>query len=126
MGRLYGCHFHALTHPLQQWPFVAGVRQFFATSLDGTKVPYFQLSKKGMAYDGSNPTLFLAFVITLGIWDEHACYPRPMGSKGRMDLIRQCSPATFVLKYCRVVGTEMCRDMGTGSESIQRGTSRHE
>ena len=35
------------------------LRQFFATSLDGTKVPYFQLSKKGMACDGSNPTLIL-------------------------------------------------------------------
>jgi len=37
------------------------VQQFFATSLDGTKVPYFQLSKKGMAYDGSNPTLLYGY-----------------------------------------------------------------
>lgn len=34
-------------------------RQYFATSLDGTKVPYFQLSKEGIACDGSNPTLQL-------------------------------------------------------------------
>ncbi|CAK9107044.1 Uncharacterized peptidase y4nA [Durusdinium trenchii] len=37
------------------------VQQFFATSLDGTKVPYFQLSKKGMAYDGSNPALLYGY-----------------------------------------------------------------
>ena len=43
------------------------VQQFFATSLDGTKVPYFQLSKKGMAYDGSNPALFL------GTWLRSWC-----------------------------------------------------
>ena len=33
------------------------VQQFFATSLDGTKIPYFQLSKKDLACDGTNPTL---------------------------------------------------------------------
>jgi len=33
------------------------VAQYFATSKDGTKVPYFQVSRKGMKLDGSNPTL---------------------------------------------------------------------
>ncbi len=33
------------------------VQQFEATSKDGTKVPYFQVSKKGIALDGKNPTL---------------------------------------------------------------------
>ncbi len=33
------------------------VSQHFATSLDGTKVPYFQVSPKGMQLDGSNVTL---------------------------------------------------------------------
>ncbi|CAJ1439539.1 unnamed protein product [Effrenium voratum] len=37
------------------------VQQFFATSLDGTKVPYFQLSKKGMVCDGRNPTLLYGY-----------------------------------------------------------------
>jgi len=37
------------------------VQQFFATSLDGTKVPYFQLSKKGMKLDGSNVTLLYGY-----------------------------------------------------------------
>ncbi|OLP98478.1 putative peptidase y4nA [Symbiodinium microadriaticum] len=37
------------------------VQQFFATSLDGTKVPYFQLSKKDIAYDGKNPTLLYGY-----------------------------------------------------------------
>lgn len=32
------------------------VNQFFATSLDGTRVPYFQVSRKGLALDGKNPT----------------------------------------------------------------------
>jgi prolyl oligopeptidase len=33
------------------------VSQHFAASKDGTKVPYFQVSKKGMKLDGSNPTI---------------------------------------------------------------------
>ncbi|MFZ5446442.1 MAG: prolyl oligopeptidase family serine peptidase [Myxococcota bacterium] len=33
------------------------VSQFFATSKDGTKVPYFQVAKKGLALDGNTPTL---------------------------------------------------------------------
>lgn len=33
------------------------VTQHFATSKDGTKVPYFQVSKKGLTLDGSAPTL---------------------------------------------------------------------
>ncbi|CAL1157295.1 unnamed protein product [Cladocopium goreaui] len=37
------------------------VQQYFATSLDGTKVPYFQLSKEGIACDGSNPTLLYGY-----------------------------------------------------------------
>jgi prolyl oligopeptidase len=33
------------------------VSQHFATSKDGTKVPYFQISKKDLKLDGSNPTI---------------------------------------------------------------------
>jgi prolyl oligopeptidase len=33
------------------------VTQHFATSKDGTKVPYFQISKKGLVLDGKTPTL---------------------------------------------------------------------
>jgi len=33
------------------------VSQHFATSKDGTRVPYFQVSRKGMKLDGKNPTL---------------------------------------------------------------------
>jgi len=33
------------------------VEQHFATSKDGTKVPYFQLSRAGLALDGSHPTV---------------------------------------------------------------------
>jgi prolyl oligopeptidase len=33
------------------------IQQFEATSLDGTKIPYFQVSKKGLTLDGSNVTL---------------------------------------------------------------------
>jgi prolyl oligopeptidase len=32
-------------------------QQFFATSKDGTKVPYFVVHKKGLKFDGSHPTL---------------------------------------------------------------------
>ena len=35
--------------------------QFFATSTDGTKVPYFLVSKKAMALDGSTPTLLYGY-----------------------------------------------------------------
>lgn len=37
------------------------VQQFFAESSDGTKVPYFQISKKGLSLDGSNVTLLYGY-----------------------------------------------------------------
>lgn len=37
------------------------VEQFWATSKDGTKVPYFVVHPKGMKLDGSNPTLLYAY-----------------------------------------------------------------
>jgi prolyl oligopeptidase len=37
------------------------VQQFFATSTDGTKVPYFLVSKKAMKLDGSTPTLLYGY-----------------------------------------------------------------
>jgi len=37
------------------------VSQHFATSDDGTKVPYFQVSRDGIALDGSHPTLLYGY-----------------------------------------------------------------
>jgi len=37
------------------------VEQFEATSKDGTKIPYFIVHPKGMALDGSNPTILYAY-----------------------------------------------------------------
>jgi prolyl oligopeptidase len=37
------------------------VSQHEATSKDGTKVPYFQVNRKGMKLDGSNPTLLYGY-----------------------------------------------------------------
>jgi prolyl oligopeptidase len=37
------------------------VSQHFAVSKDGTRVPYFQISPKGMKLDGSNPTLLYGY-----------------------------------------------------------------
>jgi prolyl oligopeptidase len=37
------------------------ITQHFATSKDGTKVPYFQVSKKGLKLDGTNPTLLYGY-----------------------------------------------------------------
>jgi prolyl oligopeptidase len=37
------------------------VEQYEATSKDGTKIPYFIVHPKGMALDGSNPTLLTAY-----------------------------------------------------------------
>ena len=37
------------------------VAQHFATSKDGTRVPYFQVSKTGLAMDGSTPTLLYGY-----------------------------------------------------------------
>lgn len=45
------------------------VQQLFATSKDGTRIPYFIISKKGLALDGTNPTLLYGyggFEISLG------------------------------------------------------------
>ena len=59
------------------------VEQFEATSLDGTKVPYFQVSTKGMACNGQTPTLLYgyggfeisltpSYAATVGVgWLEH-------------------------------------------------------
>ncbi len=37
------------------------VSQHFATSADGTRVPYFQVSRKGLGLDGNNPTLLYGY-----------------------------------------------------------------
>ncbi|MBA2540623.1 MAG: S9 family peptidase, partial [Deltaproteobacteria bacterium] len=37
------------------------VAQHFATSKDGTKVPYFQISRESIALDGNNPTLLYGY-----------------------------------------------------------------
>ena len=37
------------------------VSQHFATSKDGTKVPYFQVSRQGLKLDGTNPTLLYGY-----------------------------------------------------------------
>ena len=37
------------------------VSQHEATSKDGTRIPYFQVSRKGMALDGNNPTLLYGY-----------------------------------------------------------------
>jgi prolyl oligopeptidase PreP (S9A serine peptidase family) len=37
------------------------VDQYFAESLDGTKIPYFVMRPKGLVFDGSNPTLLDAY-----------------------------------------------------------------
>ena len=42
-------------------PSIYEVKQEFATSKDGTKVPMFIVYKKGMVKDGSNPTLLYAY-----------------------------------------------------------------
>ncbi|MCA0377462.1 MAG: prolyl oligopeptidase family serine peptidase [Gemmatimonadetes bacterium] len=36
-------------------------RQLFATSRDGTRVPYFVVSRKGLVLDGSHPTILYAY-----------------------------------------------------------------
>jgi prolyl oligopeptidase len=37
------------------------VSQHEATSIDGTRIPYFQVSRQGLAQDGSNPTLLYGY-----------------------------------------------------------------
>jgi prolyl oligopeptidase len=37
------------------------IAQHFATSKDGTRVPYFMVSRKGMALDGNNPVLLYGY-----------------------------------------------------------------
>jgi prolyl oligopeptidase len=37
------------------------IQQHFATSKDGTKVPYFMVSRKGLTLDGDNPTLLYGY-----------------------------------------------------------------
>ncbi len=37
------------------------ISQHFATSADGTKVPYFMVARKGMKSDGNNPTLLYGY-----------------------------------------------------------------
>lgn len=37
------------------------VSQHFATSQDGTRVPYFQVARKGLRLDGTNPTLLYGY-----------------------------------------------------------------
>lgn len=37
------------------------ISQHEATSADGTRVPYFQISRRGLAHDGNNPTLLYGY-----------------------------------------------------------------
>lgn len=37
------------------------VEQHFATSADGTRIPYFQVGRTGIVFDGSNPTLLYGY-----------------------------------------------------------------
>ena len=37
------------------------IQQFETKSKDGTRVPYFQISRKGLKLDGSNPTLLYGY-----------------------------------------------------------------
>jgi prolyl oligopeptidase len=59
------------------------VSQHFATSKDGTRVPYFQISPKGMPLDGNNPTLLYGY----GGF-EISLEPSYSGSVGRAWLAR--------------------------------------
>jgi prolyl oligopeptidase len=45
----------SLPHMFDASPYA--VTQHFATSKDGTAVPYFQIGKKELPLDGTNPTL---------------------------------------------------------------------
>ncbi|OQA35262.1 MAG: Prolyl endopeptidase precursor [Acidobacteria bacterium ADurb.Bin340] len=63
---MYGTVGKGQPQPLKQLPafFDAKgleVSQHFATSKDGTKVPYFQVSRKGLKLDGANPTLLYGY-----------------------------------------------------------------
>lgn len=63
---MYGTVGKGQPQPLKQLPafFDAKgleVSQHFATSKDGTKVPYFQVSRKGLKLDGTNPTLLYGY-----------------------------------------------------------------
>jgi prolyl oligopeptidase len=49
------------TSPARFDPAGLEISQFEATSNDGTKVPYFVVSKKGMKLDGSTPTLLYGY-----------------------------------------------------------------
>ena len=51
----------ARSQPAQFDASTLTVEQRFATSKDGTKVPYFIVHRKNMPYDGTNPTLLNAY-----------------------------------------------------------------
>jgi prolyl oligopeptidase len=55
------------------------VEQFEATSTDGTKIPYFIVHPKGMALDGSHPTILYAY----GGFDV-SMSPRYIGTMGKL------------------------------------------
>ncbi|TVQ93105.1 MAG: S9 family peptidase [Deltaproteobacteria bacterium] len=62
----YGVIGQGQAEPLKQLPtfFRAeglAVSQHFATSKDGTKVPYFQIAPEGLPLDGSSPTLLYGY-----------------------------------------------------------------
>jgi prolyl oligopeptidase len=59
------------------------VEQFEATSSDGTKIPYFIVHPKGMALDGTHPTILYAYG---GVAVSEA--PRYLGTMGKLWLER--------------------------------------
>ena len=62
----YGTLGHARTRALKSLPAFFNTKgleitQHEATSKDGTKVPYFQVARKGLKLDGTNPTLLYGY-----------------------------------------------------------------
>ena len=68
--------FEAPTPPIDASQFET--KALFATSKDGTRVPFFLTGKKGLPLDGSNPTMLYAVRRVL---DQHAA-DLPAGRAG--------------------------------------------
>ena len=98
------------------------VTQHFATSKDGTKIPYFMISKKNMVLNGTNPTLLYGYVIATVTITLHRSRGPTANPKTNRSLLRYGGfEISLGPRYATTVGISWLERGGVYVEANIRG-----